>query len=301
MAAAAMTALLVAVAPALPAHGGATGGDGSGGTVTVGASGGAGNSGAPGSGGSPSGGGGSGGSGWQCTSTYLTLNNEGGVPPGGPLPGAWYAVTCIDQATGAQTTQTEWISTASGGGVPPVDPYAVALQAEQSLVLPAPSVFRDPSGPAVVNLSTWLWIDPSIWHPESVSASAGPVTATAVAAPVSVTWVMGDGGTVNCDGPGTPYDAALPAAAQTTACSYRYLVSSAGQPSPDGNPDHAAFVASATVHWNVEWTAVGAPGGGPLPPLTTTTTTTIPVEQIESLDLAGAGTPSGAAPLLLVP
>ncbi len=151
-----------------------------------------------------------------------------------------------------------------------------------------------------MNLPTWLWIDPSIWHPESVSASVGPVTATASATPTSVTWVMGDGGSLTCDGPGTPYDTALPAAAQSTTCSYRYLTSSAGQQSPDGNPNHASFVVSATVHWNVEWTAVGAPGGGALPPLATTTTTTIAVEQIESLDLAGAGAPSGA-PSLLAP
>ena len=138
---------------------------------------------------------------------------------------------------------------------------------------------------SVVNLPTWLWIDPSIWHQLSVSASVGSVTATAVAKPVALNWSMGDGGAVSCDGPGVPFDPAVPAADQQSSCIYTYQTSSVGQPSTDGNSDDGAFQVQATVTWSVSWTATGAPGGGALPSLTTSSRSPMRVEQVESIDL----------------
>jgi hypothetical protein len=288
----------------------ATGGsDGPGGTVTVGVgdggSGGTGSSSSPGGVGATDGtpgtgpgtggagaSGGAAGSGWICTYTQLALNNADGTPPGGPTPGSWYSVTCTNQSTGGQVTQTEWIAnstptpTANPTSAPPpvANPYTVALQAERSMVLPRPRLEFNPSGPAIVNLPTWLWIGDGVWHPFAVTASIGTVSATAVAVPEAVTWSMGDGHTVTCMGPGTPFDTSRPASTQSTGCSHAYLFSSAGQPSPDGNPDHGSFTVQATVTWSVTWTAQGAPGGGVLPSLTTSTTALLPVEQVESVN-----------------
>jgi hypothetical protein len=75
------------------------------------------------------------------------------------------------------------------------------------------------------------------------------VTATATASPLKVVWNMGDGDTVTCDGPGTPYDAADPNA--TTTCSYTWLAAGTDE-------------VTATIYWSVTWTAVGAAGGGNL-------------------------------------
>lgn len=267
------------------------GSDGPGGSIWVGASAaGASGGGAPGtSSGGPVGGGEGGGglSPWTCTSTPLVLNDGPGFAPGGPTPGGWYTVTCVDRLTGATTTQTEWITDGSpppAAAAPAVNPYALALQAESSLQLPRPSPEFDPPGTSVVNLATWLWIAPGIWHAYSVTASAGSVTATAVATPVSLTWTMGDGGDVICAGPGTPFDIAEPAVLQEPTCSYTYRVSSAGEPSPNGDPDDDSFPVVATVHWSVSWTASGAAGGGTLPSVDTSTTTAVRVEQVESVD-----------------
>jgi hypothetical protein len=261
----------------------ASGGDGAGGSVTVGAGSGTSSGGTPGS----TGGGGQGGGSAPsiCTYTLLTLNDQS-QPPGGPTPGAWYSVTCIDPSTGAQTTQTEWIPDQVSTGSPSVDPYSLALQAERSMVLPRPQIGANPSGTSVVNLATWLWIDPGLWHVYHVTASAGPVSATASAVPTAVTWSMGDGDSITCAGPGVPYEPAPPTDNRTTDCSYRYAVSSAGQPSPDGNPDEGAFLVRATVSWSVSWSAQGAAGGGSLPPLSTSSTALLRVEQVESLDTA---------------
>ncbi len=215
------------------------------------------------------------------------------------MPGAWYSVTCDNRVTGAQWTQTEWFSSQPGaqpvGTVPPVDPHALALQAESSLVLPRPVIQSDPAGTAVVNLSVWLWIDALLWHADAVTATVGSVSATAVATPVSVAWSTGDGGLTVCSGPGIPYDLLVPAAGQTTYCSYRFSRTSAGQPSPDGNPNDGAFAITATVTWSVTWSASGAAGGGRLPPLFTSQTGLLRVGQVESVDAVGAaiGTPDG--------
>lgn len=210
------------------------------------------------------------------------------------MPGAWYSVTCVDQSTGVVNTQTEWITNQSTAGTPAVDPYSVALQAENSLVLPAPTSHFDPANASVVNLPTWLWVDAGLWHSYTVTASVGPVSATAVATPVSVVWSMGDGSEVTCAGPGTAYDPTRPASAQTTQCSYRYVTSSAGQPSPDGNPNDGAFGVTATVTWSVAWSAQGAPGGGVLPTLFTSTRASIRVEQVQSINAALHGGPPNA-------
>jgi hypothetical protein len=181
-------------------------------------------------------------------------------------------------------TQTIWIANqTTTAATPAADPYAVALEAENSIQLPKPDIHIDPPQMAIVNLPTWLWTDASSWHAYSVSASIGSVSATAVATPVSIRWSMGDGGTVTCAGPGTQFDPRVSAKAQATDCSYAYSVSSAGQPSPDEDPNDRSFVVTATVTWSVSWTSVGAAAGGTLPTLFRSTSTHLRVEQVESL------------------
>ena len=117
----------------------------------------------------------------------------------------------------------------------------MALEAENSLRLPSPTGYFNPSGVSVVNLSTWFWIDAGLWHPYSVTATVGSVSATAVATPIAVTWSTGDGGVTTCDGPGIPFEPEQPLSQQSTYCSHTYTTSSSGQPSPDGNPNDGAF------------------------------------------------------------
>jgi hypothetical protein len=285
---AALALIAVVVEPATAPAGADTGSAGAGsggGTVTVGAGSGSatGGTGGGSSGGSPTGGTGPA-SPWECTYTYLALNSEGGFPPGGAVPGAWYSVTCDDTVTGAQVTQTVWVTGTAPTSVPQVDPHALALQAEQSMTLPTPSLHLDPAGSSVVGLATWLWIDPALWHDDMVTAAAGDVSATAVARPVGVTWSTGDGAQFACGGPGVPYAPAVPAGSQFTYCSHSYARSSLGQPTPDGDPDDGRYPVSATVEWAVSWTAAGATGGGQLPTLYTTGDTSLRVVQVESLN-----------------
>jgi hypothetical protein len=176
-----------------------------------------------------------------------------------------------------------WLSASPQPAVAPVGPNALLAQALRSLVLPAPQIHLNPARFSVVNLATWLWVEPQVWHPMSATASAGSISATAIATPHDVVWEMGDGSSVVCAGPGDPYQANRPAGQQQTYCSYAFRQPSIGQPSNTGDPNDGAFPVTATVTWTITWFAVGAPGGGTLPSLYTTSTVPVRVEQVESI------------------
>jgi hypothetical protein len=128
---------------------------------------------------------------------------------------------------------------------------ALAQQAVKQLGFASPTIEMSPpeGSPQLVGVATWLWIAPAAWQTLTASATAGPVTTTATAVPSKVVWDMGDGDSVTCDGPGTPYSASDSGA--TTDCSYTW-------PSPGD------FTVTATIYWSVTWTATGAAGGGNL-------------------------------------
>jgi hypothetical protein len=204
------------------------------------------------------------------SSTSITIN-------GVPGAGTWYLITCPG------TTPSLIFEGASAGQAvaPLAQPAALAQQALATMHLPAPRVGMSPPNTAeVVNFQTWLWVDSSMWHPISATASVGPVAATATATPQRVVYDMGDGSQVVCSGPGTPYNAAAAPGAQSTKCSYGYANSSAGQP-------NNVYTASATIYWHVTWTAVGAPGGGDLGEIPgETATTQVAVDEVQAINTA---------------
>lgn len=171
---------------------------------------------------------------------------------GGATPGQWVIPTCAGPGV-INPMPPFWVS----GATPPaaevvqVNPVVVGEQAVKQLGFGSPSIeMAPPAGsPQLVGVATWLWLAPGSWHPLTASASAGPVTATATATPSRVVWDMGDGASVTCDGPGTPYSASDPDA--STDCSYTW-------------PGPGSFTVTATVYWSVTWTAAGAAGGGNL-------------------------------------
>jgi hypothetical protein len=170
---------------------------------------------------------------------------------GGAQPGEWVFPICAGPGA-IDPMPPVWVTGAQPGAVTvAVDPAVVAQQAVQQLGLGSPTIEMAPpdGSPQLVGVATWLWIDPAAWHALTATATAGPVTVTATASPSKVVWDMGDGNSVTCDGPGTPYNSSDPDA--TTDCSYTWTA--AGD-----------YTVSATVYWSVTWTATLAPGGGAL-------------------------------------
>ena len=93
-----------------------------------------------------------------------------------------------------------------------------------------------------MNVPTWMRLDPGSWAPVTASAGADLVAVTTTATPMSVSWDMGNGDVVVCDGPGTPYDPHD--RDQENDCTYTYRRSSSRQ--PDG-----AYTLTVTTTWRV--------------------------------------------------
>lgn len=170
---------------------------------------------------------------------------------GGPVPGVWMVVTCAGKGD-VDPMPLMWVTGATPAAqTVAVNPVVVAEQAAKHLALGSPTIEMAPpdGSPQLVGVASWLWLAPGSWQTLTASASAGPVTATATATPTKVVWEMGNGASVTCDGPGTPYNASDSNA--STDCSYTW-------------PDPGRFTVTATVYWSVSWTATGAAGGGNL-------------------------------------
>ena len=183
----------------------------------------------------------------------------------------WYFVVC-PTVDGGYTTDLVPVPLSEVA-----DPSELRDQAMDILSLPFPTIAMNPVGDQVVHVATWLWVDDAIWQTHSKSVSAGAVTTTVTATPQRVIWDLGNGDTVVCDGPGTPYNPSIPSGEQTTDCSYTYTHTSAGQPGD-------AYQATATIEWSLEWTVTGAPGGGPLPALFTSTPVAVRVAEMQALN-----------------
>jgi hypothetical protein len=195
-------------------------------------------------------------SGMICTYTPVDAQYAALLGPRGSSPGMWVMPTCVNGGFIDPLPPT-WVITASP--IPQASPLTAARQALAQLTLPQAAIRMAPDSghEQLVGARTWLWVDPSSWHAFSATAALGSVAATATAQPTRVVWDMGDGESVACAGPGTPYDPARAEGAQSTDCSYVWPRSSAAQPSE-------TFAVTATVYWEVAWTARGTVGGGNL-------------------------------------
>ena len=188
---------------------------------------------------------------YDCTYQALGPSGTQLLGAGGPTPGQWVIPTCAGPGT-INPMPPIWVTNAQPvAGAGQVDPVVVADQTIQQLPLGSATIkMAPPAGSEqLVGVATWLWIEPGAWQTLTATASAGTVTTTATATPTKVVWNMGDGSTVTCDGPGTPYDPNDPNA--TTDCSYTWTQA-------------GSYQVTATIYWSVSWTAVGAPGGGNL-------------------------------------
>jgi len=201
-------------------------------------------------------------SGYADSLALLGLGNSHG-----PGTGGWYRKVCPD---GSATVI--WIPTPAAV----VNPAVLAQQAYDRTTIPLPGIHLNPPAGAdqVVDVPTWLWVDN--FQPVSATASAGPVTVTVVAKPVRADWSAGDGATVSCPGPGTPYDTGRPPEAQRTACSYTYRHSSASRPG-------GVFILRATTVWHVTWAASGVNASGDFGFVNRSADVAVRVAEIEAL------------------
>lgn len=160
-----------------------------------------------------------------------------------------------------------------------VDARELAVGALASVGIDAPAIRMSPSenGRTFVQVPTWLWLEQGWWQSYEATANAGRVWSTVRATPIVTTWILGDGRSVSCRGPGKPWRPGLPEDASD--CTHTYRTSSATRPA-------GVFKLEATVTFEVSWTS-NAAGGGTLPAITRSSTLAVEVGEIQAIGARG--------------
>ncbi|MFI9825208.1 ATP/GTP-binding protein [Streptomyces sp. NPDC052013] len=138
---------------------------------------------------------------------------------------------------------------------PQVDPQELAQQAVDSMTLLGPDITSPRAdGKYTVGVPMWMWVNQSAttFGPNTASASAGGITVTATAKVSKIVWTMGDGASVTCNGPGTPYKSSQ-GMAESPTCGHVYSTTSAGAQS-------GKFPVTATSTWTINWQGGGQAG-----------------------------------------
>ncbi|MFD4371063.1 ATP/GTP-binding protein [Streptomyces sp. NPDC058486] len=167
-----------------------------------------------------------------------------------------YVRTCrYYLADGSSTMLTETIVGGPGGPtVQAVDPAVLAQRAVDRMVLRGPDIgiTPKPGGMGLVGMPVYLWTarGPETYGPNSASASAGGVSVTATATVRRIVWRMGDGKTVTCTTPGTPYRPSY-GDEPSPDCGHRYT-----RPSTAGS-----YHVVATSTWSIDWQATTGQSG----------------------------------------
>ncbi|GGJ89759.1 hypothetical protein GCM10010123_19470 [Pilimelia anulata] len=194
-----------------------------------------------------------------------------------PGEGAVYEYICYPAGRthplGIGGVGIKWLASPPPGFGGGVSPAVLAQQAVARLPITGPAIGTAPrrDGSGLVGLPVWLWttVSPRTWGPATATASAGGITVTATANASRIEWQMGDGQSVTCTTPGTPYKASA-AGATSPDCGYVYRTPSKSQ--PDGK-----YTITAVTTWRVTWA-----GGGQSGELTTTrqSTTAVDVKEL---------------------
>lgn len=206
------------------------------------------------------GGSGRGGPVWECG--YYDVGPIGPLRPGinttggivTPQEGVSYWLLCraddqvVYQALVLWDPANPFAGLAAGGTTRPRRPTTAVAARDPTIRTSPPETAEQ-----LVGVATWLWLDDP-WAPRSAQATLGGVTATVTATAVDVTWDPGDGSpTIVCADAGTAFDPSAPG--RVSSCTHTYLRRSTGSNEP------GAFPVSATVRYDVTWTATNGDGG----------------------------------------
>lgn len=160
------------------------------------------------------------------------------------------------------------------GGGPNLEALAEEAVAKMRLLGANIGIAPKQGGTGTVGVPVWVWNGPSpqTTGPTSASATALGVTVTATATVENVVWNFGNGTTVSCPFPGTPYNPAFGLTPPSNA---------SGQCGTAGYSRVGDYTVTATTTWAVDWV-----GGGQQGDLTTTRTSQAPV-RIGELQVVG--------------
>jgi hypothetical protein len=144
---------------------------------------------------------------------------------------------------------TRWVWLPGEPDTVVVDPVTLAYRAIATMQLAPPLVQSAPAPGQIglVNMPVWLWVTKtaSTWGPIVRSASVPGLTVTATAQVKAVNWTLGDGSTIRCEGPGTPYTETM-GVKDSPDCGHRYKETSRELP-------NCKYPVTATAQWDITW------------------------------------------------
>lgn len=196
----------------------------------------------------------------------------GGAPPAAPCPTADPAAPTVQQVGNPTTTTTTATNTTRRTTV---SVQELAERAKAKIKLAKPNVGSAPCTGAgcqgAVGIPVWLWTQ--ALPTQSESASAGSRTVTVSDKVTKVTWDLGNGTTITCNGSGTAYDPSM-GWATSPDCGV-----------PNGYPQAGRYTVTATFHHEVTYTGVNLPAEN----VTSTTSTNVTIGEYQAIGVKAGG------------
>lgn len=230
---------------------------------------------------------GGGGSGPSCS--WAKHENGAGIPAGSNG-----SVSIPGTREGVRGTEVLYLRSCGPGSsafvyVPPVDVAALRVSArrivERQLPLPTLNMSPAPGRGGLIRMQNWLAVEPVA--DVSATAAVGPVWVTMTASQDSLLWGFGDGGSVGCDGIGSPPPAGADLLDEdvngAAPCGYTFEHVSAPE---FGANDDLAYENTVTTSWSISWVDyTGAAGTEPA--ISRTSPWSFQVRQIQTQRTAG--------------
>lgn len=167
-----------------------------------------------------------------------------------------------------ETHEAVYVPAGGSPPIPPVPPEILLQAATESITVPEPQFEWNPQerqgNGSVVNLDTWFWQDQDLPTTGSVTASAGPWSATVDLTLSNVEYYSDQAGSVVCEDGGTEWS---PTAQSDCTLTF-------ARPTPGETVE-------ASARWDGTWSYNGTPQGE-IDPLTAEWSVTFPIYEIGS-------------------
>ena len=195
-------------------------------------------------------------------------------PPGERTDGYWTIRTC-GLYGGIPSETMAWSPDPPAGILPSYQELAQRAIAQMNLDGPDIGIAPQTDGAGLVGLPIWLWnrVSPSTWGPVTRTAAVPGRSVTATAQAQKIVWNMGDGNSVTCTTPGTPYQPSY-GNKRSPDCGYD------GYRHPSSTQAGGRYTVTATTSWLITWSGGGGNTGSQSIELSSTATIDIDELQV---------------------
>lgn len=191
-----------------------------------------------------------------------------------PGDGAVYRQRCFGGAIGFLVWRQDPPPGTPGG----LTPAQLAARAVKALPMRGAEIgiSPNPDGAGLVGLPVWMWTEvrPETWGPITATATVPGLSVTAKGQAAMIRWQMGDGQSVTCENPGTPYDKGKHGASESPTCGY------GGYSAPSRTESSGRYTVTATTTWHIDWWVVGGGATGS-ETVTRESTTSIRIDELQ--------------------